>query len=159
MCSIYKCWIIRIFKDVGSGVVNIDDVRNRLGLPALETEFSKMFFVTFSSDSFICQFQLLNQLVLLVLLYYVFIMFAGIDGKLEKMPKWIKAIITFISTMTLEIYLVQYAIIPRTNVLGFPINWIIITATIAVSAIALHYVSKLAISGIDRLTEKISKNN
>ena len=120
---------------------------------------SKMFFVKFSSNSFICQFQLLNQLVLLALLYYVFIMFAGIDEKLEKLPKWIKASVTFISTMTLEIYLVQYAIIPRTNVLSFPINWIIITATIAVSAIALHYVSKFTISGIDRLTEKISKNN
>jgi HK97 family phage portal protein len=36
----------KIYNAVGSGVVNIDDVRNRIGLPALETEFSKMFFVT-----------------------------------------------------------------------------------------------------------------
>ena len=36
----------KVYNAVGSGVVNIDDVRNRLGLPPLESEFSKMFFVT-----------------------------------------------------------------------------------------------------------------
>lgn len=36
----------KVYNAVGSGVVNIDDVRNRLGLPPLETEFSNMFFVT-----------------------------------------------------------------------------------------------------------------
>lgn len=36
----------KVYNLVGSGVVNIDDVRNRLGLPEQGTEFSKMFFVT-----------------------------------------------------------------------------------------------------------------
>ena len=35
-----------IYNAIGSGAVNIDDMRNRLGLPPLDTEFSKQFFVT-----------------------------------------------------------------------------------------------------------------
>lgn len=36
----------KVYNLVGSGVIHIDDVRNRLGLPEQGTEFSKMFFVT-----------------------------------------------------------------------------------------------------------------
>ena len=35
-----------IYNAIGSGVVNIDDMRNRLGLPPLNTDFSQQFFLT-----------------------------------------------------------------------------------------------------------------
>ena len=35
-----------IYNAIGSGVVNIDDMRNRLGLPPLKTDFSEQFFLT-----------------------------------------------------------------------------------------------------------------
>ncbi|MGN0661264.1 MAG: hypothetical protein ACI4JX_06045 [Oscillospiraceae bacterium] len=62
------------------------------------------------------------------------------------MPKVFRKTVLLISKLTLEIYLVQYAIIPRVNILFFPINWIIITATIAVSAVVLNFVTEKIIS-------------
>lgn len=113
---------------------------------------SKMLFVKFSDVLWISNLQILNQFVLLALLYFVFVMFAGLDSKLERLPKWIKAVITFISNMTLEIYLVQYVLIPLLNIGPFPVNWLIITAGVTVAAYALHFVSGKAIGGIEKLT-------
>lgn len=113
---------------------------------------SKMFFVRYSTVSFVCNFQILNQIILLTLLYFLFATFAGIDDKLERMPSWIKSIVYFISDMTLEIYLVQYVIIPRLNLGPFPLNWIIITASIVISAFALHFVSNKVIGLIEKVT-------
>ena len=67
-------------------------------------------------------------------------MFAGMDGKLEKFPKWLKRFVTFIASITLEIYVVQYVLIDKLRVLAaFPLNWLIVTLSIFVSAVALHY--------------------
>ncbi|MBR4762564.1 MAG: hypothetical protein IK086_08000, partial [Clostridia bacterium] len=48
--------------------------------------------------------QILNQFVLLLLLVSVFLTVSSIDGKLGNMPNWLKKPISFISEMTLEIY-------------------------------------------------------
>lgn len=108
---------------------------------------SKMLFAKYSV---IASLQILNQLVLLGLLYFVFISLAGVDEKLNNMPGPLKKVTEFIAAHTLEIYLVQYAIIPRVNVLSFPINWFIITACIALAAVALHFVSQKAIKLIEK---------
>lgn len=108
---------------------------------------SKMLFAKYSV---IAPLQILNQIVLLGLLYFVFISLAGVDEKLNNMPGPLKKVTEFIAAHTLEIYLVQYAIIPRVNVLSFPINWFIITACIALAAVALHFVSQKAIKLIEK---------
>lgn len=113
---------------------------------------SKMLFVKFSDSALVCNLQIFNQLVLLLLLYFLFATFAGIDAKLEKLPKWIKAVLSFIGGMTLEIYLVQYVLIPVLNIGPFPVNWIIITAAIVASAFVLHFVSGKVIGLTDKLT-------
>lgn len=95
-------------------------------------------------------FQIVNQIVLFCLLYFIFITFAGIDNKLERLPGKLIKIISFIGEHTLEIYLVQYMIIPRANVLFFPINWLIITLCIALAAIALRFVSQRVIGLIEK---------
>ncbi len=40
----------------------------------------------FAKVSFIAPFQIINQLILFLLLYFIFVTFAGIDQKLEKLP-------------------------------------------------------------------------
>ena len=67
----------------------------------------------------------------------------SIDSWLEKLPKWIKSVITFISGITLEIYLVQIGIIPKLNFLPFPLNWLFITGVIIVLAFMLNKISTL----------------
>lgn len=98
---------------------------------------SKLFF---SSVEGFSQYQAVNQLLVLILLGFIFRFAMGMDDKLEKLPAFIKAVISFVAKITLDIYVVQYALIdfirPK---LSFPVNWIVLTASILVSAAALHY--------------------
>lgn len=97
--------------------------------------------LVFSKVKGIADFQILNQFVLLALLTVTFRCFMSIDGWLEKLPEWIKRIITFISGITLEIYLVQIGIIDKLNILPFPLNWLLITGVIVLLAFILNKIS------------------
>jgi len=106
----------------------------------------------FSKVKVFSSFQIINQVVLFLLLYFTFRCFCGVDSTLEKMPKKLKSIINYLSEITLEIYVVQSAIIPRLSTMAvFPLNWILITSVILISASALHFVVKL----INRQTDKL----
>ena len=108
---------------------------------------SKLFFVRVEEIS---QYQIVNQIILFITLYYFLKCFAGIDDKLNNLPNKIKNIIKFLANITLEIYVVQYPIIPIFRNLPFPINWIVITTTIIILAYLLHFVSKKLIDIIER---------
>ena len=124
---------------------------------------SKTFFVKYASNVLVCQFQLINQIILLILLYFIFAFTAGIDSRLEKLPKWIKNIVDFISKRTLEIYLVQEAILLTLKIGPFPLNWFILTFSIAAAAIVLHFISEKTVwvvtKGIDVMKKKLLKSN
>lgn len=124
-----------------------------------------MFMIYFASKLFFshrqsfCQLQILNQFVIFTLLILMFMTFAGLDSKLERLPSLIKKMIDFISSITLEIYLVQYVLIDIIRPIGhFPINWIILTVTILGSAFILHKICdimyKLFDNGIKRTKQK-----
>lgn len=117
---------------------------------------SKLFFVKIDE---IAEFQIINQIVLFITLYYFFKCFAGIDNKLRKLPEKINNVINFIAQITLEIYVVQYPIIPIFRNLPFPINWILITTTIIIVAYLLHFVSKKIINIIERKIFNENINN
>ena len=106
----------------------------------------------FSRKESLAFFQFLNQIVLFVLLFFIFRTFCGLDEKLEKMPSPIKKIIRFVSDMTLEIYVVQYVLINVIRGLGlvFPLNWLILTACILLAAFILHFVCSLIYKGTDK---------
>lgn len=94
----------------------------------------------FSKRASLAPFQFINQIVIFVLLYFLFRTFCALDGKLEKMPTWIKQVINFLSSMTLEIYVVQYVIIQLVRYLKlfFPLNWFVLTGSILLVAFILH---------------------
>ena len=116
--------------------------------------------MAFSKMQSISRYQLLNQIVLLALLFFVFRCFAGIDRKLEKLPKPIKKIIEFISEITLEIYLVQIGIIKIfAEHFRFPINWLLLTAVIVAGAFVLHSAAKLLLKGCGAVSDKLTKQN
>ena len=113
---------------------------------------SKLFFVKYESYSYL---QILNQYALLLLLFMIFKNIYSINDKFNNMPKFISKIIEFIAGITLEIYLVQYVLIDLLrNVSIFPINWILITTSIIVSAYILHFIS----SKIQKLLLKENKS-
>lgn len=117
---------------------------------------SKLFFTKYPRYS---QLQILNQLIIVILLYFVFRLFASLEQKLANLPKWINKIVGFIAKITLEIYVVQYVLIAVIRPhLSFPLNWLAITASIIISAFVLHLVCELIVKGIEMLVERIKKS-
>ena len=108
----------------------------------------------FGQFEFTVQYQIINQVVLFTLLFLLFKAFAGLEQYYQKLPKMFQKIGENISMIALEIYLVQYALIPRLNIGDFPLNFIIVTGGIWASALVLHYVSdiltKIAVKAVNR---------
>ena len=111
----------------------------------------------FSKKEALSSFQFLNQIAILALLFFIFLSACGLDEKMEMMPSCIKKCITFISSLTLEIYVVQYVIIEwiRNLVLLFPLNWLVLTCCILVLAFALHVVCKYMYLGIEKFVKYV----
>ena len=104
-------------------------------------------------------FQIFNQVTLFIALFYMFKCFAGIDSYLERFPEKVKVIISFIAKITLEIYIVQYIIIPKLTFLIFPINWFVITGTIIISGYLLHLIGSRVSNSIESANRLIIKSN
>lgn len=111
---------------------------------------SKLLFVHKAN---LASFQFLNQIAIFLVLFFLFRTFCGLDGMLEKAPTRIKKIIQLLSDITLEIYLVQYVIIDavRNLHLIFPLNWLVLTSSILLSAFILHKVWGLMSGSVDRM--------
>ena len=107
---------------------------------------SKMLFVKLD---FLSEFQLLNQVILLFLLFVLFICANSLEDRLHKIAntKFWKGVV-FLSDRTLEIYCVQYVIIDAVRGWGltFPLNWVVLTSLILIAATALHWMSQKIIS-------------
>lgn len=113
---------------------------------------SKLLFSYWES---LASFQILNQIAIFALLILVFLTFAGLDSKLENLPVWLKKAISFVSGITLEIYVVQYVLIGLIRPVGiFPLNWILLTASILGSAFILHKITEGFYHGIEYIALK-----
>ena len=111
--------------------------------------------ILFSHRESLASFQILNQIAIFALLILIFITFAGLDNKLEKLPDWIKKAINFVSDMTLEIYVVQYVLIELIRPVDiFPLNWVLLTASILGSAFILHKITEGFYHGIKYIASK-----
>lgn len=105
----------------------------------------KMLFVKRASLS---EFQVLNQIILLITLFVLFRCTYTLEPKLKSISNtklW--RVVEFLSDHTLEIYCVQYVLIDlvREWKLPFPLNWIILTAFILTAATILRWVSQCLI--------------
>ncbi len=115
---------------------------------------SKIFFTKYAKYSYL---QIINQALILVLLFFMFWLFSSLDAKLVCLPKLFKITINFIAKITLEIYVVQSVII---NLLRqhmvFPLNWLAITTSIIVSAYLLHLISQVVLRTISLCVARVS---
>lgn len=144
------------FKVNGNIFMNKNKIGNWVVLSVLFIGYfaSKFIFLKFEELN---PYQIINQIILFALLYFMFRCFASIDIKLEGLPNKIKYCIRFISKITLEIYVVQYVIIERLAFIIFPINWIVITITIIATAFILKFISLIMISSIELAIKKSFK--
>ena len=113
--------------------------------------------IAFGRYSQLGQYQFLNQIIIFALLFFVFRTFCGIDQKLERVPTGITRCISFISSITLEIYVVQYVLVAavRGMALLFPLNWLLLTAFILVSAFLLHMICGVIYKGVDKAARRM----
>lgn len=108
--------------------------------------------VLFTRMQEIAQLQIINQILIFALLYFLFRLFVGLDSKFTAICPAIKKVIEFIAKLTLEIYVVQNVLITVLRPLfGFPVNWLVITASIIAAAFVLHVVSSGVIKGVEKL--------
>lgn len=90
------------------------------------------------SNSILVDLQIFNQLILLVVLVLIFYLSSQLENTLRNLPTKLKYIINMIATITLEIYFVQYVLIDLFDDIVFPVNWIIVTASILIAALLLN---------------------
>ena len=110
---------------------------------------SKLIFVKIAAVSVL---QILNQFVLFALLYSIFRLFIALADRLDSMPTTLKKLITFISDITLEIYLVQYVLIDHLcDRAVFPINWLLITVSIIIAAYIVHIITHYLVDKLSQL--------
>lgn len=103
----------------------------------------------------ISQLQIINQVILFVTLYFIFRCFASIDDELARLSDTVKKPIAFIARITLQIYAVQYVIIPRLAHIVFPFNWLIITFAIITTAYILFIIGDKASFHLQKFINKI----
>ena len=104
----------------------------------------------FSRGMLSSQLQFVNQWILLLLLYCLFRGFSGLEDRLRKMPAKLRQILEYVAGFAFEIYLVQYALIPRLNIGPFPLNFLLVSVGILLSALTLHIVN-------DQIMKRIEK--
>ena len=101
--------------------------------------------------------QITVQIALIISVFFGVLMIYHMEGWLKKLPDWVLFAINFISAFTLEIYVIQNPIINFLCDIIFPINWILITATIFIGAVFTHVFINFTITSILMFTKKIKE--
>ena len=93
------------------------------------------------------EYQILSPICLFLLTAALFWSASSLDHALEGWRgsnRWAGRVVETISNLTLEIYLVQYAVIAlvlRGPKIPFPLNWLVCVAAILLEAALVHWVS------------------
>ena len=110
--------------------------------------------IAFSKTQSIVFWQILNQLSILVVLYFMFAVFIGLEDYFKKIPDWINKAVKFVAGITLHIYIVQFVIIRRLEGFIFPVNFLVTTVAILALACAVYYAEFFIKKGIALLIDK-----
>lgn len=112
--------------------------------------------LAFSRSDMLSNLQALNQVALIVLLYFVFRLFAALNTSFERVPQVVMKVVNFVADLTLEIYLVQYVLIDAIRPhFFFPLNWIVLTLLILGSAVVLHMVCNPIVAFATKQLERL----
>lgn len=107
--------------------------------------------------SLVNYFQLASPVICVLFIYCVVILFIKLEkkGMFSKMPGFLKSFSRLVAGMTLEIYLCQNIIIDSlSDKFSFPVNFIVVTALIAVFAYSANLLARLIQKPFDKLLAK-----
>ena len=94
----------------------------------------------FSRWEVIAPLQILNQFVILIVLYFIFTLLISLESKLAKVPNKINGIVKYVGGLTLQIYLVQFVIIKSFKGLIFPLNLAVVVILILAFASLVYFI-------------------
>ena len=94
--------------------------------------------------------QWVPQIILLMLLITIFRSAISFETILSKVHTKIQSIIAFLAGFTLEIYIVQYAPILYLNKGRFPLNFVLVSASILLFSWILHIITNRITAPLNR---------
>lgn len=83
-------------------------------------------------------YQIVNQIVILITLYFTFALFMSLEQALKRVPSKLGDCVRYISNITLQIYIVQFVIIEHFEELVFPMNLAVVSILIVAAASVLY---------------------
>lgn len=102
--------------------------------------------------------QFITWIAILLALYYIFRWAQKLEWCLTRLSQGIVRVLSFIASITLQIYLVQWPIIEKFEGMIFPLNLFVIIILILVAATVVYWIDKEIQRGIDYLlSQKQSK--
>ncbi len=115
--------------------------------------------IAFSKIIKIAPLQILNQFAILLVLYFIFKTAFILEERLKKFPNKLNKTISFVSNLTLHIYVVQFIVIRRLQHFVFPINLLVVSVGIFVLATVVYYIENLIRKIIVDLIRKHKKGD
>lgn len=101
--------------------------------------------------------QFVTWIAILLALYCMFRWAESLELLLVRLPEKLRGVLSFIAGITLQIYLVQFPIINRFDVLPFPVNLLVITVLILVTAISVYWLDSRIQRGIKFILHSMEK--
>lgn len=105
---------------------------------------------SFSTGALHAEYQILNQLTILLLTANILWCGSLSNRVLETAPSRLRRAVAFISRLTLEIYLVQYLILAHANIGVYPLNALLVTGCIILAAYIVQQISYRIQKSLDR---------
>ena len=107
----------------------------------------------FSRNLLPSQWQIGNQLLIFILLYFILRMLSALDTYMNEHIKGkLYTAMTYLASMTLEIYVVQYVVIDVVRPwFSFPLNWVVLTSGILLAAGILHCVCENVLHYLEKI--------
>lgn len=113
--------------------------------------------ILFSKIEALLNFQIVNQFIIFIALFFTFDLFMSLEGFFKSLPEKINCCVKYISNITLQIYIVQFVIIYRFEKLAFPLNFVTVVLLILVVASLLYYLEVLIRKAIAFISDKVKK--
>ncbi len=110
-----------------------------------------------SKISILWNFQIVNQFIIFITLFYTFDLFMSLETFFKKIPARVNCCVKYISNITLQIYIVQFVVIYHFEKFVFPLNLITVVLVILVAASLLYYMELLVRKTIEFIGEKSKK--
>ena len=117
---------------------------------------AKIIFSRYSRVSFL---QPINQIAIIAALISIFAFAIGLEKILCKLNGKVIYVMKFIASITLQIYIVQFLVIESFKSLVFPLNLVVVTALIVISASILYYIEHYVRKGIGYIVNKNKTKN